>query len=72
MYSTATPVGELHARADEIPDVYPAGRICARPRCGCYLNRFNPGPLCHPCGGPDDSIDTRPVAEALVELMEQV
>lgn len=27
----------------------PDDRRCHNPECGCILNRYNPGPLCHPC-----------------------
>lgn len=36
-------------RNTPIPQLAPAGRVCARPACTAILRRTNEGPLCSPC-----------------------
>lgn len=72
MPATATPLADLHAHRYEIPDTYEVDRPCAVPNCITVLSIYNPGPTCWACGGKaENAIDTKPLAESLIEVMEQ-
>ncbi len=67
----ARQLGQLHVDPTQFPDTYPAGRVCAVPKCSTVISVYNPGNCCYCCGGTGRAqLDTKPAAEALVELMQ--
>lgn len=74
MSATAIPQGRAieppPTRKADLPDLYPAGRVCTRPGCGTILSVYNAGPRCWPCGGYD-TVDLNATGSVLAELLSE-